>query len=314
MVARVDANSELRTTCGDVAASYAYCRRLCHRARSTFPFAFWLLPPPQRRAMQALYAFLRLSDDLADGPHCDQSMPASSSADALLQWRRDLERALRGEPTHPVHPALADAVNRFGIQPAWLFAVLDGVAQDLQPVHLRRFEQLYAYCWRVASAVGLACLAIWGLRRGVAWTQAEPLAVAAGIAFQLTNILRDLGEDLHRGRVYLPAEELESFGCPVECWSEPSCRPALAHMLRWQVERARTYYRLAAPLASFLPPRPRAVFRLMTMLYRQLLEQVAAAGPEILVRRVRLGHWRRWWCFLRACLAPPDAVEPFAVA
>ena len=321
--------------------SYAYCRRLCHQARSSFPLTFWILPPHQRRGMQALYAFLRLSDDLVDDsggaergidrqtmnlPQTDpagadpgvaqqtmnlpQTDPvgadpgvAQSVGQTLAHWRRALEKAFQGQPTHPVHPALVDTVRRFGIQPFWLQAVLDGLAQDAGPVRLATFAELYAYCWRVASAVGLACLAIWGLRPGVAWSQAEPAATAAGIAFQLTNILRDLGEDLRRDRVYLPQEELQAFGCPVERWSDAAYRPALARMIRWQVERAWSYFRRAAPLTALLPPRPRTVFSLMTNLYQYLLQQVEKAGPEILSQRVRLGAWRRWSLFLQAYTA-----------
>jgi phytoene synthase len=274
--------------------------------------------------MQALYAFLRLSDDLVDAPKSDLAATCNMSTSAMVQtdrvlaqrdslavtlhtltqWRRDLQRALFGQPTHPVHPALVDAVRRFGIQPAWLYAVLDGVAQDVGSVRMQTFQQLYAYCWRVAVAVGLACLAVWGLRRGVTWQQAEPFAEAAGIAIQLTNILRDLGEDLQRDRVYLPAEELHSFGCPVERWFHSSCQPALAQLLLWQVARARSYYRMAAPLADLLSPRARTTFCLITGLYQQLLEQVAAAGPQVLVRRIRLTPWCRWSWLLRLLMTP----------
>ncbi|MCS7022332.1 MAG: phytoene/squalene synthase family protein [Gemmataceae bacterium] len=312
-----------------MAASYRYCRRLCRQARSSFPLTFWLLPPHQRRAMQALYAFLRLSDDLADLPavKLDRGGVTSPIGDdnerlkqgtaiapvpgidaapirtALYQWRNRLEEALQGRPTHPVHPALVDTLRRFPVSPQWLYAVLEGVAQDVGPVHFRTFSELYAYCWRVAAAVGLACLAVWGLRRGVAWEQAEPLAVAAGIAFQLTNILRDLGEDLQRGRVYLPGEELEAFGCPVESWSRPCARAALGRLLDWQVARARDYYRRAKPLALLLPRRPRAVFRLMLELYQQLLDRVAQAGPDVLYQRIRLRPWHRTLALLRVCAA-----------
>lgn len=315
----------------DLAASYTYCRRLCQQARSSFPLTFWLLPPHQRRGMQALYAFLRLSDDLIDGEvPAEHGVPAPSSCvcrrdgalsrlesgrsddpavlppaqEALNRWRQALELALNGQPIHPVHPALVDTIRRFHILPEWLFAVLDGVAQDAGSVRFASFAELYDYCWRVASAVGLACLAIWGLRRGVRWSEAEPAAVAAGIAFQLTNILRDLGEDLRRDRVYLPQEELAAFGCPVERWADAACRPALARLIRWQVDRARSYFRQALPLLSLLPPRARAAFSLMTAFYQHLLEQVNQVGPEILHHRVRLSRWQRWSLFLQACLAP----------
>lgn len=314
----------------DLTTSYTYCRRLCRQARSSFPLTFWLLPPPQRRGMQALYAFLRLSDDLMDGQgqvdhgklaaslfasYPDGTPPLlagetsrqaapRSAVEALNLWRHGLEQALSGQPSHPVHPALVDTIRRFNIQPQWLYAVLEGVAQDAGSVRLASFAELYAYCWRVASAVGLACLAIWGLRRGVSWSEAEPAVVAAGIAFQLTNILRDLGEDMRRDRVYLPQEELTALGCPLERWSDSACRPALERLIRWQVERARSYFRRALPLLHLLPPRARTTFSLMTAFYQHLLEQVNHAGAEILNQRVRLSRWKRWFLFFQAYFAP----------
>jgi 15-cis-phytoene synthase len=269
-----------------LAASFAQCRTITAGANSSFPLAFRLLARPQRRAMDALYAFLRVSDDLADAP----SDPRTKRA-ALQAWRIGLCEALEGRFTHPVHPALVDTVRRFSIPPRLLLDVLDGVASDLEPVRFNSFAELYPYCYRVASAVGLACIRVWGLRAGAAFDEADPPAEAAGIAFQLTNILRDLGEDLAAGRVYLPLDELAE--CPSESWRDAAAAPKFAAMIREQAARARDYYRRSEPLDALLSPAGRGVFRVMSGTYRGLLEEIARSGAKVLERRVRVPRWRK---------------------
>ena len=240
--------------------------------------------------MDALYAFMRVTDDLADEP--------GATRDSLERWRDALAAALRGAYSHPVHAALHDTVTRFGVPPRLLFDVIDGVAADLEPVRVATFAELYPYCYRVASAVGLACVRVWGLRPGATWAEADPPAEAAGIAFQLTNILRDLGEDLGRGRVYLPADELEAFGCPPPTWHERG--EAFRAMMRFQAERARDYYRRGGELERLLTPDGRAVFRVMCGTYRRLLDAVEASGFDVLARRVRVPRWRKALVLLSA--------------
>ena len=182
--------------------SYTYCERLARREAKHFYPAFRLLPRPQRLAMCALYAFMRIADDLSDGP----GTPAEKRG-PLEDWRRRFDRALEGQFTHPLHPALAHTIAAYAIPPEYLHAVLDGVCMDLEPVRYNTFAELYSYCYHVASAVGLACIHVWGFSHDEAKGPAE----AAGIAFQMTNILRDLAEDASRGRVYLPGEDLEAL-------------------------------------------------------------------------------------------------------
>lgn len=267
-------------------SSVAYCRRVCRRSRSSFRFAFRLLPPVKRDAMHALYAFLRASDDLADEPGV-----ADAKRVALARWRERLDAALNGTYSHRCHAALHHTVRTFGIPPAYLHAVLDGCDTDLEPVKFQSFEQLRVYCYRVASAVGLTCVRIWGVQSWATIDWAESFAVSAGYAYQLTNILRDLGEDRNRGRVYLPADELAQFDCPPEAWDHPDRR--FDELMAFQVARARAYYQQSEPLAGLLSAEGRAIFTLMTAAYRQLLERVAAAGPGVLTRRVRLPWWRK---------------------
>ena len=261
--------------------SFLQCRCITQQAKSSFPLAFRLLPPHKRRAMDALYAFMRVTDDLADEPG-----EPDAKRRVLSAWRAGLADALAGRYSHPVHAALHDTVRRFAIPPRFLFDVIDGVESDLRPTAFATFADLYPYCYRVASAVGLACVRVWGLRPGVTWDEADVPAEAAGIAFQLTNILRDLGEDRDRGRVYLPRDE----------WPGQST----AEALRFQVSRARDFYRRAEPLSRLLTPDGRAIFGVMCGTYRALLEEVVALGPAVLTRRARVPKWRKAALFAAA--------------
>ena len=268
-----------------MASSRAYCRRVARRAKSSFPLTFRVLPRPKRDAMTALYAFLRVTDDLADDP----GDPATKRV-ALAAWRGRLDAALDAAPSHRVHAALVDAVRTYRIPPEHLHAVLDGVESDLDPVPVATFADLYPYCYRVAAAVGLACVPVWGLRPGVSLEQAATPAEAAGIAFQLTNILRDIGEDAGRGRVYLPADDLARFGLTPATWHRAEQREAFRALVRFEAGRAREYYAKAEPLAGLLSRDGRAVFGVMTGVYRRLLDQVEDAGCGVLARRVRVGR------------------------
>lgn len=164
-------------------ASYEYCEHLARHEAGNFYHAFRLLPRPQRRAMCALYAFMRVADDLSDGPE-----PVAEKRVTLAGWRRGLNAALSGQYEHALHPALHDTVRTYRIPPIYLEDVITGVCMDLEPVRYQTFADLYKYCYHVASVVGLSCIHVWGFHG----EEAKHLAEAAGIAFQLTNILRDL--------------------------------------------------------------------------------------------------------------------------
>jgi phytoene synthase len=271
--------------------SYAYCEQLSRTQAANFYPAFRILPGPQRRATCALYAFLRLADDLSD----EAGEPADKRR-ALADWRAGLRQALAGHYTHPIHPALHDAVGRYGVPVAYLEAALDGVEMDLAPVMYRTFEELRLYCYRVASVVGLACIHVWGFRG----EQAKDHAESAGLAFQLTNILRDLGEDAARGRLYLPLEDLERFGCePARLMRGERDEPFRA-LMRFEVERARQFYDAAWPLVSLLQPAGKAVFLMMARTYRGLLDLIERRDYDVFSSRVRLGRWRQLLLAARA--------------
>lgn len=274
---------------GSVYASYRYCERLARRSARNFYPAFCLLPHAQRRGMCALYAYMRICDDIVDEP-----APTDHRAALLARWRAQTHAALAGQPSHPIHPAFADAVRRFRIPHDALTAVLDGVAMDLTIDRYATFADLYVYCQRVASAVGIACIHIWGFRDKAALAHAE----AAGIALQLTNILRDLQEDWARGRVYIPQEDIQRFGAEPPTWPERG--ESYRALMQFQVQRAREYYRAAVGLAPLLDSPGRAIFRVMLDTYRDLLELIARRDYDVFSQRVRLPGRRKAWLVLRA--------------
>jgi len=264
--------------------SYRYCEQIARREAGNFYHAFRVLPRGQRKAICALYAFLRLTDDLGDGPGSTEEKRA-----LLLDWRQRFERALDGDYSHPLHPAFHHTVRVHAIPAQYLHDVIDGVEMDLNTQTYATFADLYQYCYRVASAVGLACIHIWGFEDERAKDHAEK----AGIAFQLTNILRDLGEDASRGRVYLPLEDLDRFGYSAEKLASGTRDDCFRSLMRFQIERARHYYDVSQPLTGLLPPAGRAVFLVMTRTYRGLLDAIERRDYDVFSSRVSLSQWRK---------------------
>ena len=267
-------------------ASYRFCDEVSRREARNFYYSFLLLPPGRRRSMCALYAFLRRTDDLADEPG-----QVDRKREALDAWRRDLDRALIGESGDwPGWPALAETVDRHEVPARYLHEVLDGVVMDLEPKPFATFDDLYGYCYRVASAVGLCCIHIWGFRSDGG--RAEALAESCGIALQLTNILRDVREDAQAGRVYLPMEDLARFG--VEADDLRATRPSdsVRALFAFQGHRAYDYYGRAAPLARLVAPVGRPVLGAIVGIYRSLLDEIARRDYDVLAGRVALspGH------------------------
>ncbi len=274
-----------------VRRSHRLCEQIARTKAANFYPAFLLLPRTQYQGMCALYAFLRVADDLSDEPG-----ELDDKRRRLDAFRRSLDRALLGTFDHPLFPAFADTLWRFGIPPEYPHAALDGVCMDLDVAAYDTFEELHSYCWRVASVVGLACLHIWGAPGEMEKRHAE----SAGIAFQLTNILRDLGEDAARGRVYLPREDLARFGYPVEALARGERSPAFEALMAFEAQRAFAYYDAAAPLAPLLPAPGRAVFLVLMRTYRALLERIVAERFDVFSHRVRLGRWYKVLQVIRA--------------
>jgi phytoene synthase len=241
--------------------------------------------------MCALYAFMRVADDLADEPGACAAKRAS-----LEEWRRQLADATCGVYRHPLHAALHATITRYGVPREHLDAVLDGVAMDLDTDRYETFADLYRYCYRVASAVGLTCVRVWG----VCDSESDRLAEAAGLAFQLTNILRDLREDAARGRVYLPQEDLRRFAYSEAELCAATRNQAFRELMQFEATRAYAYYEQAAPLATRLPQAGRAVFEMMSRTYRGLLDAIVRRDFDVFSERVRLSRLHKLWLAARS--------------
>lgn len=265
-------------------SSYAHCRQLTRRTAGNFYYSFLVLPREKRQAMSALYAFSRVTDDLGDN---DQ--PVETRRAALANWRRALDRALDGDAAGPVLPALTDTLRRYGFSPGYLHDLIDGVEMDLDRTSYQTFDELREYCYKVASAVGLCCIHIWGFTDDAAF---EP-ARKCGLALQLTNILRDLEEDAAEGRVYLPQEDLQRFGYSVEDLRQGVRNDRFVSLMRYEIARAEGYYQEAAELERWLGPEGKTVFGAMTAIYRGLLGEIKRLDGDVFGRRVRLSAWRK---------------------
>ena len=271
----------------DLRASYNFCAELSRSEAKNFYYSFLVLPSDRRRAMCALYAFLRRTDDLADAPG-----PVEEKGPALEDWRRGLDQALEGRPdAWPGLLALADSVRKHEIPPRYLYEVIDGVEMDLNPQPFLTFDDLSLYCYRVASVVGLSCLHIWGYRSDGG--KAEALAESCGIALQLTNIIRDVREDALQGRVYLPQEDLSRFGVDPTELAAPRPTSRVRALLEYQAARAYDYYRKAEPLVERVDPVGRPVLLAIVGIYRALLDEIVRRDYDVLTARVSLPPWRK---------------------
>ncbi len=295
-------------------ASYALCRRVARRSGSSFYRAFALLSRPKRQAMDALYAFLRHTDDLADGPE-----PVARRIAALRIWR--LEEALSaqtgqtparcadyglaasacGDTPRLLLPALIDTVQRFCIPPQYLHAVIDGVEMDLHPRCYNTFDELVGYCEKVAVAVGLASIHIWGF----SGEEAKQPARQCGIAFQLTNILRDLKEDLAQGRLYLPLEDLQRCQYRLEDLAAGIADARFENLIALQVGRARQLYHEGSELIRWLVPESRRIFGMMVATYYRLLVEIQRHPKIVLAHRVALSPLTKLRIAARWFFLPP---------
>jgi 15-cis-phytoene synthase len=276
----------------EVRKSYEYCRDVARSRARNFYYAFVLLPSKQRDAMCAMYAFMRYCDDLSDEPGATRA--------AIERWRDDLDEALKGRFTdHPVWPAFHDAVNAYGIPHHYFHEIINGVESDLDARVFQSFADLYRYCYQVASVVGMTTVHIFGFDS----PQALPLAEKCGIAFQLTNILRDIREDVERGRVYLPVEDLERFGVGREDLARGNRNQRFLDLMRFETERARAYYVESKPLIGMVHARSRPSLRALISIYAGLLNRIEQSEYDVFSRRVRLSAIEKSWAVLRA-LAP----------
>jgi squalene synthase HpnC/squalene synthase HpnD len=289
---------------GDAAgteASYAECRRVARRAASNFYYAFYMLPRAKRDALCALYAFMRLVDDVSDaeGPAASSAENLAARRAALARWRNLLDQAVAGETTqHPILPAFADTIQRYQIPPRYFHDLISGAEMDLTETRYPTFERLQEYCYRVAGTVGLTCLGVFGSDHA----HAPELAERLGIAFQLTNILRDVRGDLALGRIYLPEEDLARSGCLAEDLTRGTLTPPVREVLRLQAERAWRFYAEGAPLLGRIHPDSRAALWALIRIYSSLLARIEERDFDVFSTRVRLTAAEKAGILLRARL------------
>ena len=272
----------------EVARAYATCRAIAKREAKNFYYAFVALPAERRNAICAIYAFMRQADDLSD----DEQLPHEERRRNLNEWLAGWHAAAAGGPTFdPVFLAVRDAIRRFAIPLELLDKLVDGVAMDLDrspggtPDTYATFDDLYRYCYLVASVVGLVCIRIFG----TSGEGSEKLAEETGIAFQLTNILRDVSEDASRNRIYLPLEDLAAFGVSLDSLlrRDRAAPPVFAEraLLESVARRAEQYYRSANELLPLIDRKSRPALWVLVSIYHALLKRIERADYDVFTRR-----------------------------
>ena len=263
-----------------------YCQDRAAKSGSSFYYSFLFLPPPRRRAITALYAFCREVDDVVD--ECTDIGVARTQ---LAWWRAQVAACFDGTPEHPVCLALQPAIRDYGLPREQLLEIIDGMEMDLDQSRYLDFKGLQLYCYRVASVVGLLASQIFGSTR----RETQKYAHDLGVAFQLTNLIRDVGEDARRGRIYLPVEELQRFDVRAADILNARYSPAFRQLMEFQIARARQFYEQAM---AALPDEDRAAQRpglVMAAIYRTLLDEIERDGCRVLDRRIALTPLRKLW-------------------
>lgn len=291
-----------------LAESYEACRVLTRRTAHNFRFSFLTLPFEKRRAMNALYAFNRITDDLGD----DETRSLEERRLLLAVWRDTVRSSLSGDDVNEREavtishvdvraclPAIIDMVAAHHVPHEYLMAVIDGVERDLFPVSIATFEELEQYCYHVAGAVGLCCIHVWGFREA---PEVRQLAIHCGLALQLTNILRDLVEDSDRNRVYLPQEDLDRFGYSSADLSQRINDRRFQDLMRFEADRALGFYSSGERLLGYLDPAGRPILRAMLDIYGGLLREMERRDFDVFSHRVSLPKWKKLWYAGRALL------------
>jgi phytoene synthase len=263
-----------------------YCQQKAAASGSSFYYSFLFLPPPRRRAITALYAFCREVDDVVD-----ETNEMQLAAAKLGWWRAEVANLFAGDPQHPVTKALHPHLEAFGITREKLNDIIDGMEMDLTQTRYLDWAGLERYCYHVASVVGLLAAGIFGYRDARTLDYAREL----GLAFQLTNIIRDVGEDARKNRIYLPMDELKQFGVPAADILQARETPEFSRLMAFEASRAREHYGKAM---QALPPADRKAQRpglIMAAIYRTLLEEIERDGFRVLTQRTSLTPLRKFW-------------------
>ncbi len=263
----------------DLELAYEECRSITRREAKNFYYAFLTLPSAQRKAIYVAYAFCRHCDDSVD-----QVATTEEKRSALTVMQTDLERTYLGQADTAVYVALADVAATYDIPQEYFQEVISGVESDLVKNRYETFEELQRYCYQVASVVGLICLQIFGYKDPLA----KQHAIDLGLAMQLTNIARDVQEDLAYGRIYLPQDELAQFGYTEEDLRAGVVNEAFVELMRFQTQRARTYFRSGFKLLPYLSRRSRACPAVLGALYSKVLDRIEASDYDVLESRVSL--------------------------
>ena len=270
-----------------------YCQDKAKASGSSFYNSFRFLPKDKRRAITALYAFCREVDDVVD--ECSDANVARTT---LNWWRNEVAAIYSGKPQHPVTQALVPIVKQFNLAQEHFLEIIDGMEMDLDQPRYADFKALQLYCYRVASVVGLLSVEIFG------YTDRQTLKYAhdLGIALQLTNIIRDVGEDARRNRIYLPLDELQQFGVTSEDILHARETEGFQKLMAFQIERARHYYQQALDHLPAVDRKAQRTGLIMAAIYRATLDEVVASGCHVLKERVSLTPTYKLWLALKAWL------------
>ena len=263
-----------------------YCKDKTAQSGSSFYYSFMFLPPDKRRAITALYAFCREVDDVVD-----ESSDENVARTALAWWHTEVTAIYAGTPQHPVARALMPVVKQYNLPQEHFHEIIDGMEMDLQQHQYVDFKALQQYCYRVASVVGLLAAEIFG------YTDRNTLKYAhdLGLAFQLTNIIRDVGEDARRGRIYLPLGELALFGVHINDILDNKESEGFQKLMQFQIDRAQRYYQRAFQQLPATDRKSQRTGLIMAAIYRAILEEIVASGCHVLKERVSLTPLRKLW-------------------
>jgi 15-cis-phytoene synthase len=270
-----------------------YCQEKAAASGSSFYYSFRFLPKDKRRAITALYAFCREVDDVVD--ECSDAGVARTT---LNWWRNEVAAIYGGKPQHPVTQALVPIVRQFNMALEHLLEIIDGMEMDLDQPRYADFKSLQLYCYRVASVVGLLSAGIFGYSDRQTLKYAHDL----GIAFQLTNIIRDVGEDARRNRIYLPMDELQQFGVTAADILNARETEGFKKLMAFQIERARHYYQQAFQHLPAVDRKAQRTGLIMAAIYQATLDEVVASGCHVLKERVSLTPTYKLWLAFKAWL------------
>ena len=263
-----------------------YCQQRAAASGSSFYYSFLFLEPRRRQAITALYAFCREVDDVVD--ECPDPALARTK---LAWWRGEVQALYEGRPTHPVTQALITSLKQFSLPQEQLQEIIDGMEMDLEQASYADFKALHLYCYRVASVVGLLAAEIFGYSDRQTLKYAHDL----GLAFQLTNIIRDIGEDARRGRVYLPQDELTRFGVTADDLLHARYGESFSRLMAFQVERARELYRQAFAQLPAADRKAQRAGLIMAAIYQATLDEIERDNYRVLDQRISLPPLRKLW-------------------